>query len=216
MNSVQIFVIADNLLARAGLAAVLAAGSDSPEQQVVGQSAADSALAPQLRSSDPDLLVWDFGWNTTAMLERLSSIVEEFNLPALALVPDDETAAAVWAALGETPARGLLRRDTEADALYTALAAVAQGLVVLDPLYAEALLSVPPVSELPPAQALTPRESEVLQLLAEGLANKTIAAQLGISENTVKFHVNAILSKLNAQSRTEAVVRATRLGWVIL
>jgi DNA-binding NarL/FixJ family response regulator len=66
------------------------------------------------------------------------------------------------------------------------------------------------------AEALTPREQEVLQLLAEGLPNKTIADSLHISEHTVKFHVNAILSKLGAQSRTEAVVRATRLGLLLL
>jgi DNA-binding NarL/FixJ family response regulator len=76
-----------------------------------------------------------------------------------------------------------------------------------------------PRSERPaeaPAEALTPRELEVLQLLAEGLPNKTIARQLSISEHTVKFHLNAIMSKLGAQSRTEAVVRATRLGLIIL
>jgi DNA-binding NarL/FixJ family response regulator len=57
---------------------------------------------------------------------------------------------------------------------------------------------------------------EVLQLLAEGLPNKAIARQLNISDHTVKFHVNAIMSKLNAQSRTEAVVQATRLGLILL
>jgi two-component system, NarL family, nitrate/nitrite response regulator NarL len=56
----------------------------------------------------------------------------------------------------------------------------------------------------------------VLQLLAEGLANKAIALQLDISEHTVKFHINAILAKLGVQSRTQAVVRATRLGLIIL
>jgi DNA-binding NarL/FixJ family response regulator len=64
--------------------------------------------------------------------------------------------------------------------------------------------------------ALTPRELEVINLIAEGLPNKTIAGRLGISEHTVKFHVNAILTKLGAQSRTEAVVRATRMGLIAL
>jgi DNA-binding NarL/FixJ family response regulator len=63
---------------------------------------------------------------------------------------------------------------------------------------------------------LTPRETQVLQLIAEGKSNKTIARELDISEHTVKFHVNAILGKLNAASRTEAVVLATRLGLVML
>ena len=63
---------------------------------------------------------------------------------------------------------------------------------------------------------LTPREMEVLQLIAEGMANKAIAARLGVSEHTVKFHVNALLGKLAAGSRTEAVVQAARLGLVLL
>ena len=58
---------------------------------------------------------------------------------------------------------------------------------------------------------LTPREDEVLQLLAQGMTNKAIAHQLGITDHTVKFHVNAIMTKLNAQSRTDAVIRATRV-----
>jgi DNA-binding NarL/FixJ family response regulator len=67
-----------------------------------------------------------------------------------------------------------------------------------------------------PDEPLTPREMEVLQRLAEGLTNKAIAQELGISEHTIKFHVNAIMGKLHAQSRTEAVVRATRLGLILL
>jgi len=63
---------------------------------------------------------------------------------------------------------------------------------------------------------LTNRELEVLRLLAEGCSNKQIAVRLGISENTTKFHVNAIFSKLDVETRTEAVVRAARLGLVLL
>ena len=71
----------------------------------------------------------------------------------------------------------------------------------------------------PPAAAtvehLTPREQEVLQLLAQGLPNKLIATRLGISDHTAKFHVNGILGKLGAQSRTEALAQAARLGLVL-
>ena len=67
-----------------------------------------------------------------------------------------------------------------------------------------------------PAEPLTGREMEVLQLLAEGLPNKIIANKLSITDHTVKFHVNAIMGKLGVQSRTEAVVRATKLGLIIL
>jgi DNA-binding NarL/FixJ family response regulator len=68
----------------------------------------------------------------------------------------------------------------------------------------------------PLVEELTPRELAVLHLVAEGLPNKTIALRLGISEHTVKFHINAILGKLGVASRTEAVVRATRLGLILL
>lgn len=97
------------------------------------------------------------------------------------------------------------------------LEAVAQGLVVLDSGLATALFSasLPTLATLP-LETITPREREVLQLLAEGLPNKAIAQRLGISEHTVKYHVNALLGKLDAQSRTEAVVRATRLGLILL
>jgi DNA-binding NarL/FixJ family response regulator len=89
-------------------------------------------------------------------------------------------------------------------------------LVVIDPALCGAVMPSGEPSPEAPTEALTPRELDVLQLMAEGLANKAIAQKLGISDHTVKFHVNAIMSKLNAQSRTEAVVRATRLGLIIL
>ena len=65
-------------------------------------------------------------------------------------------------------------------------------------------------------EALTPREEEILRLLARGRSNKAIAAELGLSDNTVKYHVSAILAKLGAESRTEAVAVAARRGWVML
>ncbi|HKZ50710.1 MAG TPA: response regulator transcription factor, partial [Dehalococcoidia bacterium] len=125
---------------------------------------------------------------------------------------DNAQAAEAWA----SGAQGLLLRDVDAAILLTALRAVSQGLVVLA---SELAAAVPPArarGAMPLAEELTPRELEVLQLLAEGLPNKSIAQRLGISEHTVKFHVNAILGKLGAQSRTEAVILATRLGLVLL
>lgn len=69
-------------------------------------------------------------------------------------------------------------------------------------------------SNAPPVEKLTPRETEVLHLLARGLPNKEIAAELSISQRTVKFHVSAILGKLGASNRTEAVALAARHGWI--
>ncbi|MEI2609756.1 MAG: response regulator transcription factor [Candidatus Promineifilaceae bacterium] len=94
--------------------------------------------------------------------------------------------------------------------------AAAAHLILIDPTLASPLLPHPGNDDTLLIENLTSREQQVLQLLAEGLPNKNIARQLAISEHTVKFHVNAIMTKLGAQSRTEAVVRATRAGLIML
>jgi DNA-binding NarL/FixJ family response regulator len=110
----------------------------------------------------------------------------------------------------------LLFRDVAPAPLLAALRAVARGLTVFDP--ALAALRATPRASAPTStpEGLTPREREVLTLLAEGLSNKAIADRLDISEHTAKFHVNAVLAKLGVQRRTEAVVRAARMGLVTL
>jgi two-component system nitrate/nitrite response regulator NarL len=105
-------------------------------------------------------------------------------------------------------------RETSARALGAAVRAVQAGLVVVDPALATAV--IPSRDRTPLAEDLTAREQQVLQHLSEGLANKEIAAKMHISDHTVKFHVNAILSKLGVTSRTEAVVQAAKRGLVIL
>jgi DNA-binding NarL/FixJ family response regulator len=171
-----------------------------------------------LRLYQPDVVVWDLGWEpalgpteTPTALEQLAQ-VRDTGQPVVALLPDDRYTALVWA----SGVRGLLLRDVDTVTLALALPAVARGLVVGDAALVSGLFPARQPPLMSPAEALTPREQEVLQLLAEGLPNKTIADRLHISEHTVKFHVNAILSKLGAQSRTEAVVRATRLGLLLL
>jgi DNA-binding NarL/FixJ family response regulator len=193
--------VADDPLARAGLAALLA---ERDACTVVGQVAGDRDLPRHVDLYRPDVLIWDLGWDPDpAALPDLN----ESGRPVVALLPDPAQAADAWTA----GARGLLLRATNAAHLITAVTAAAQGLVALDPTLAGML---PLDRPRPAAVDLTPREIEVLRLLAEGLSNKGIARQLAISEHTVKFHLNAILSKLHAQSRTEAVVHAIRLGLI--
>jgi DNA-binding NarL/FixJ family response regulator len=187
--------------------------------------ASDADVLAGLHMYHPDVVVWDFGWQSTfrapstrpeqgAAALELEHLVDlrEAGQAVVVLVADVTDAVAVWTA----GVRGLLLRDVDAATLTIALPAVAQGLVVLDPTLALAVFPLRQPQPASPAEALTPRELEVLQLLAEGLPNKTIADRLHISEHTVKFHVNALLGKLGAQSRTEAVVRATRLGFLLL
>lgn len=114
--------------------------------------------------------------------------------------------------------RGWISRESNGEELATAIRAVMAGLVVLDPQFAALLREEPPdTNDRVNGEALlTARELDVLHWLALGLPNKAIALQLGISEHTVKFHVGSVLSKLDARSRTEAVMTAARLGLLTL
>jgi two-component system nitrate/nitrite response regulator NarL len=212
MADLRLLVVAADPLARAGLVTLL---DDRPGLHVAGQVSGGESLAEELDVFQPDVLVFDLGWEPEeglVVLEELALEPEGGQLTVVALAPDEEAAAAAWSA----GAQGVLPRTVSAERLEAAIQGVAQGLAVIEP---ELLANVWPAgspSESSLVEELTPRELEVLQLLAEGLANKAIAQRLAISEHTVKFHVNAIMSKLGAQSRTAAVVRATRLGLIML
>ena len=106
---------------------------------------------------------------------------------------------------------GILPLDASAEELLAAVRALSQGLIVGD-----AALLFPNEEETSDRGLLTDRESEVLDLLAKGLANKQIAAALTISEHTVKFHVSSIYAKLNVTNRTEAVREGLRAGLIAL
>jgi len=114
--------------------------------------------------------------------------------------------------------RALLPRDAAAPTILAAVEAAANGLAVIDPQELESLLGSPSPAETGDSggAALTPRETEVLRMLADGAANKEIAWKLAISEHTVKFHVASVMGKLNASSRTEAVTRGLRRGLILM
>ncbi|MBC6935457.1 MAG: DNA-binding response regulator [Chloroflexi bacterium] len=205
MPEIAVLIVGDNPLARMGLVSLLAG---QPGLVVVGQAAGGSGLAADIDLYRPDVIVWDMGWSAP---ERLAD-ARESGVPVVALLADLTQAADARAA----GARGFLPGDAAPDALAAAITAAASGLAVMTPGLLETLLPPGDPAAEPPVEALTARERDVLQLLAEGLPNKTIARRLGITDHTVKFHVNAIMGKLNAQSRTDAVVKATRLGLIIL
>ncbi len=208
MSDLRILIVADDPLARAGLATLL---QDQPGCAVTGQISADTDVLSAVEDLHPDVLLWDLGWNAEGALQHLVDL-KDYALPVAALLPDEGPATEAAAA----GVRGLLLRNTEPATLAAALEAVARGLTVVDPTLAATILPDRDRAAPAPVEDLTPREREVLQLLAEGLPNKVIADRLAISEHTVKFHVTAIMGKLGAQSRTEAVTRAARLGLIIL
>jgi DNA-binding NarL/FixJ family response regulator len=208
LDNLRVLIIADDPLSRAGLAALLA---EQPGLAIVGRTAISDNLPAEVETYSPEIILFDLSWEPSTSLDSLADL-PEIGLPVVALLPDDGYAAAAWS----TGVRGLLLRHTPAEKLLAGLQAAAQGLVTLDPSLAAAVPLTQPPDSTTLLEPLTPRELEVLRLLAEGLPNKTIAHRLNISDHTVKFHVNAILGKLGAQSRTEAVVRATRLGLILL
>jgi DNA-binding NarL/FixJ family response regulator len=213
-----VLVISADPLARAGLAAIL---GDAPGVHIAGQIDPQGSQIESIPVFDPDVIVWSTGWNPSttddsdgeAELDLMREIAGTGDdLPVLALLTETEAAAGLWG----SGVRGLLPRDASPAQLVAALGAVAGGLIVIDPLLAGQITPALPITELELTEPLTPREDEVLRLMAEGLSNRAIALELDISEHTVKFHVNAILNKLNAQSRTDAVVRAMRIGLIPL
>lgn len=205
-------IIAADPLARTGLATLL---SLQPTIIVVGQAAIHDDLQPALTAFQPEVVLWDLGWNPVQSFEALTHFVEDAP-PVVALLSSDDALTATWAC----GVRGVLRREADGSQLAQALGAAGHGLTVSD----RAISLIPPpaskqrdsIGDELVRETLTERELEVLRRIAEGLPNKQIARDLSISEHTVKFHVNAILGKMNAQSRTEAVVRATRAGLIYL
>ena len=201
----RVLIVAEDPLVRAGLATLLA---DGDGYALAGTAPLVDALAEAVDAFEADVALCDVGFGETPSANLAA--LQDLDLPTVALLPDVGLAAEAWSA----GAHGLLLRNQDADAILAALFAVYQGLVALDPALTDDLLVLR--EPLPPAQPLTPREHEVLGLLAEGLPNKLIADRLQISENTVKYHVGAIFGKLGAQSRTEAVMQAARLGLVVV
>lgn len=209
MDLLRVLVCGPDLLARVGLAALL---NTLPDVTVVGQIAPGDLATTPLTVYQPDVLLWDAGWQPQSQVEAVAEAVAA-GYRLVLLLPDPEAAQA----LPMSGIHGLLLRTNAGPTLAAALRAVACDLTVFEPTILPLLATAPPRDPaVSPVEALTPREQEVLQGLAQGLSNKLIARQLDISEHTVKFHVNAILGKLGAQSRTEAVVRATRAGLLLL
>lgn len=147
--------------------------------------------------------------------DYLSELDED--VPAVLLLTDDQNAAIH---LMDLPVWGVLSLDASPEELTAAVHALGEGLWTGSPVLMQNLLERQPAFTLeegePMIDPLTPREREVLQLVAEGLANKQIALSLGISEHTVKFHLSSLYTKLGVTSRTEAIRAGARRGWVVL
>ena len=211
---IRVFLIGTSPLARAALQNRLKAQS----VKIVGSAAAIDALGSDLSDTQADVLLVDVaGESPEAIMESLADSDLAAEIPIVVLTEAASPAASAQAL--QAGIRAILPSEVSTDQLAAALQGAAAGLVVLHPaeipaVYPAASPASHPLAELP--EPLTRREREVLQMLAAGLANKEIAARLNISDHTAKFHVAAILGKLGAATRTEAVALGIRRGLVLL
>lgn len=231
-SNTRVLVAAESALVRAGLQAVI--GRVGPGLTLAGAPVPLGAVVRAAAERQPDvvLLALEDEEEQLALISALSGRAAS-QRPALAGEPG--FAGPVVVVLAEMVlvreslqrgARAVLAPDSSAEEIVAAVVAASSGLVALLPDAIESLVGTgrdlpshsgqPGSWDGPAAETLTPREVEVLAMLAEGLGNKEIAARLRISEHTVKFHVGSILGKLGAASRTEAVSRGIRRGLIIL
>lgn len=218
MSPVRVAVVAASPQARASLQALVEA---EPALDFAGSAADAAAIADRLAGELPDVLVVELEPQADDL--PAPAPVPEANrdpaTPALVLLTDE--ADSVWIHEALTGgATALLPRSATPGEIIAAIGAVAAGLCVLSP---EILLRLLAERKAPREMAsaalvemLTPREIEVLTMLAEGLGNKEIGRHLNISDNTVKFHLSSIFGKLGASSRTEAVMQGMRHGLIMV
>ena len=210
---IRVFIVAAPLLSRRELTALL---DYAPDVEVVGTASSLEGAEEDWEELDV-LLIRDSSESADELFDSLEDcgLVRQ---PPVLLLLEQTTQNKVNRAI-QLGIRGVLPADVAAVQLISAVVAVAKGLVVLQP--GELALAAASTrtrngeaAEL--FEPLTPREKEVLEMLASGLGNKQIAAHLKISEHTAKFHVASILGKLGASSRTEAVSLGLRRGLILL
>ena len=209
-GAIRTLLVAASAVRRAGLETLLQA---IPDLKLVGSLQSAASLPQYVRDLQPDVVVVDLHQESNAAVPDPGVS----GTPMVILVDDPDP---VWVAdTLRSGVRAMLPRDVGSHELLLSIHAARGELVLLDSQVATELASqVRPRAAASDAalEALTPRELEVLRMLAEGLGNRQMAAHLGISDHTVKFHISSILDKLGAASRTEAVTMGIRMGLILL
>jgi NarL family two-component system response regulator LiaR len=221
MDKVSILIVDDHTLFRTGIRKMLEAEAD---MRVVGEAATGREALEQARKLVPDVILMDIKMPDPAAgagqaldgieaTRRLCREMPHLGVILCTMFEDDEFVLAGLQAGG----RGYILKDAGPDTVLRAIRAVANGESLLGPSVAGKVMrqfSALPGKQAPVFDDLTPRELEVLALIAEGLNNKEIAQELVISEKTVKNHINTIFSKLHVNDRSQAILYAIRKGLV--
>ncbi|MDX6210588.1 MAG: hypothetical protein QOE24_2979 [Frankiales bacterium] len=218
LRPVRVVVADDHQVVRDGFAGLLGTQPDF----VVTGTAHDGAEAVRVcRTVRPDVVLMDVRMPRMDGIEATRQITALSDPPRVLILTTFDLDQYVYDALC-AGASGFLLKDVTAERLFDAVRVIAGGEALLAPAVTRRLLSEfarqRPAAELRPAAALatlTPRETEVLRLVAEGLSNSEISARLTVTEETVKTHVSRLLGKLGLRDRTQAVVTAYETGLVV-
>jgi NarL family two-component system response regulator YdfI len=221
----RVLVAAASAVTRAGLEAIL---GREPSLTIVGRGATHSTLADEVSEHEPDVVLVELAGSDDDQLPMLHLLSADFDdgarpAPVVVVLTDERDASHVGEAL-RSGVRALLPRDARAGEIIAAVNAAASGLVAfsgeLFDMVRSALVGERSarngVASASGDVSLTPRELEVLRMVADGLANKQIAARLAISEHTVKFHIGSVFAKMHASTRAEAVMIGARRGLIVL
>jgi DNA-binding NarL/FixJ family response regulator len=218
---ISIVVADDHEVVRAGFAALL---DSQPDFTVLGTAADGAEAVRACRRLEPDVVLMDVRMPGMDGIEATRQLAAgPGHVPRVLILTTFDLDEYVFDAL-RAGASGFLLKDATAERLFEAVRVVAAGDALLAPAVTRRLISEfartrPPAGAAAAAPAalaaLTPRETEVLRLMAEGLSNPEIAARLVVTEETVKTHVSRILGKLGLRDRTQAVVAAYESGLVI-
>ena len=216
MDIVKVLVVDDHTLFRRGIAAVLA---NQENLEVAGEALDGLEAIEKAKEIVPDVILMDLNMPRCSGLEAIQALQTEMPQVNILVLTVSENEADLFAAM-KFGARGYVLKNTEPDELIHAILHIAQGGVIVSPLMATKLLTefkdltagVEKESIQEADSDLSPREGEVLQLVAKGATNKEIADALFISENTVKTHLKSILETLHLANRSQAAAYAVKRG----
>ena len=211
MDKIRLLVADDHPMLREGLVAVLGTQQDF---EVVGEAADGEEVVRLAESLEPDVVLLDLEMPGSDGVEALERLREAGSAARTLVFTAYDTDERILGSL-RAGARGYLLKGASRQEIFGAIRTVNSGGSLLEPAVTDRLLDRIERGGDPDTSNLTPRELEVLALLARGLKNAEIADALFISERTVKFHVGSILAKLEAQNRTEAARIAVRRGLVM-
>jgi DNA-binding NarL/FixJ family response regulator len=211
--SVRVLLADDHPLFRDGIASLLSAR----DYVVVGQASNGAEAVQLVEELQPDLVLMDIrmpGVNGLAATRLIQTAYPEIKIVILTVSEEDDD---LFEAI-KSGAAGYIQKSLDSDQFFDLLDGVLRGEVGLTPVLAGKILRDYSRRQRPPSQPapeeLTPRECEVLELVAQGATNAEIASRLAVSENTVKFHMKNILQKLHASNRAEVVAYALRSGLI--